>query len=318
VAKHLSGIPGGTTNVEQNSSGYVLVTPARNEETTLATTIESVINQTIPPREWIIVSDQSTDRTDAIVKEYSARVPYLRLLRLEQRPQRSFASVVFVTEAGVQALQTKDYQFIGLLDADIRFPANYYEGMLQRFATEPGLGLAGGLVMDCIGGKRHRAGKSLLDVAGAVQFFRRECFESLGGLVPLPEGGWDTITCAQARMHGFITRTFEDLEVDHLKPRNIAEGDVLKRYRQLGVRGYAVGNHPLFEVTKCAYRCLQPPFLIGGTMRLAGFVGCYLRGRKRHLSGEIIRFIREEQLRRLFRMKPAPASRSKAREFSQV
>lgn len=310
--RETSGIRSRLSKVESKGSSYVLVTPARNEETTIAITIESVIAQTIPPKEWVIVSDESTDRTDAIIQEYSARVPYMRLLRLEQRPQRSFASVVFVTEAGVQALRTIDYQFIGLLDADIRFSTTYYEEMLRRFAQEPELGLAGGLVMDCIEGRRHRAGQSLQDVAGAVQFFRRHCFEGLDGLIPLPEGGWDTVTCVQARMHGFKTRTFEDLEVDHLKPRNIAEGGVLKRNWQLGVRGYAVGNHPLFEVTKCAYRCLQRPFLIGGAMRLAGFVDCYLRGRKRQLSAETIRFVREEQMRRLFMMRRSPTGHSEA------
>jgi len=100
-------------------------------------------------------------------------------------------------------------------------------------------------------------------------------------------------------MNGFRTRTFADLEVDHLKPRNVAEGNVWKRHRQLGARAYAVGNHPLFEFTKCAYRCFQRPLFIGGAMRLAGFVNCYLQRRKRQLSPDMIRFIRDEQMSRL-------------------
>jgi GT2 family glycosyltransferase len=136
-------------------------------------------------------------------------------------------------------------------------------------------------------------------VAGAVQFFRRRCFDTLGGLLALPEGGWDTVTCVQARMNGFTTRTIPEIEVEHLKPRNISEGNLLRRFRQLGVRSYAMGNHPLFEVLKSGYRCLQYPFLVGGLMRLVGYTECCLRRKGRMVSPEFIRFLRHEQMRRL-------------------
>lgn len=283
------------------NSTYVLITPVRNEEATIETTLRAVTRQTIPPKEWVIVSDQSTDRTDEIVKAYVASTSYIRLLQLANRPRRNFASVVFALQAGIGALETKEYDFIGLLDADIDFGERYYEEMLLRFGKDPNLGLAGGLVVDCHEGMRRKGLQSSDGVAGAVQFFRRNCFESLGGLIALPEGGWDTITCAQVRMNGFCTRTFPEIEVDHLKPRNIAEGNVLKRFWQFGVREYAVGNHPLFEVLKCGYQCLKYPFLVGGIMQMMGYCSSCIRRRKRALSVDIVRFRRGEQLTRLFR-----------------
>lgn len=279
---------------------YVLITPARNEEATIGITIESVIRQTIRPKEWVIVSDGSTDRTDEIVKAYASRNAFIRLLRLEHRPARNFASVVFATETGLAALQTMEYDFIGLLDADIQFAKEYYEQIMERFVNDPQLGLAGGLVIDCYQGQRRRSVQSLGDVAGAVQLFRRKCFESMGDLVAIPEGGWDTITCVRVRMDGYKTRTIPEIEVDHLKPRNIAEGNIPKRFRQLGVREYALGNHPLFEFLKCAYRCFEYPFFLGGFMRLVGFASCYFSRRKRMLPMDTIRFIRQEQMARLF------------------
>ena len=186
-----------------NKASYVLVTPVRNEQATIGITIDCVVRQTIQPAEWVIVSDESTDQTDAIVRESASKHGFIRLLRLTRRPGRNFASVVFAAESGIAALKHQNYEFIGLLDADIRFAPNYYEQILSRFATDPGLGMAGGLVVDCYGGRRHPGPQSLRDVAGAVQFFRRQCFESLGGLVAVPEGGWDAITCVQARMRGF-------------------------------------------------------------------------------------------------------------------
>jgi biofilm PGA synthesis N-glycosyltransferase PgaC len=280
---------------------YVLVTPVRNEAATIAATIESVMQQTAPPQEWVIVSDESTDRTDEIVQQHIPRVGFLRLLRLTGRPKRNFGSVVFATEAGVAALKSTDYGFIGLLDGDVRFSANYYEEMLLRFRREPRLGIAGGAVVDCVDGQRGPAVRAMRDVAGAVQFFRRECFECLGGLVPLSEGGWDAVTCIQARMHGFTTRTFPELQVDHLKPRNISEGGYCRRTWQLGVREYALANHPLFEISKCAFRCLEYPYLLGGLLRFSGFAWAWLTRRQRVVPRDVVEFARKEQLSRLWR-----------------
>jgi len=285
--------------VAENDPAYVLVTPVRNEENTIRATLESVIHQTVLPLEWIIVSDQSTDQTDRIVQEFAARHSFIRLLRLTDRPARSFASVVFVTESGLRALTRTEHEFIGLLDADVRFGSDYFEQLIGHFRRDVSLGMAGGLVVDLINGKRHRVGKSHRDVAGAVQFFRRKCFDALGGLVAIPEGGWDTITCVQVRMQGYRTRTIQDLVVDHLKPRNKAEGNLVQRLWKLGIREYALGNHPLFELLKCAYRCFQHPFLWGGVIRFAGFFCCYLTLRQRSLPRQLVEQIRREQLQRL-------------------
>jgi biofilm PGA synthesis N-glycosyltransferase PgaC len=279
---------------------YVLITPVRNEESTIGITLDSVVHQTTPPVEWIIVSDECTDGTDKIVQDYAARYPFIHLLRLTQRPHRSFSSVVFATEAGIAALTYKDYDFIGFLDADIRFSETYYAEIMEEFAINIKLGLAGGLVVDCVDGRRVVNKQSLREVAGAVQFFRRECFESLGGLIAIPEGGWDAITCVQARMQSYSTQTFPKIQVDHLKPRNAAEGNITRRFFQLGVRDYALGNHPLFEVIKCAYRCFEQPYLFGGGMRFVGYIWCYIKRKKRMLPPEMILQIRREQLSRLF------------------
>jgi len=281
-------------------SSYVLITPVRNEESTIGTTLESVVRQTIPPAEWVVVSDESTDRTDEIVNNFAAKYPFIKLLRLNGRSNRSFSSQVFATEAGIEALSCKDYDFIGFLDADIRLAKTYYADIMAKFAGNSNLGLAGGLVVDCVGGQRVPIKQSLRDVAGGVHFFRRECFDLLGGLVAIPEGGHDTITCIQVRMLDFSTQTFPEIRVDHLKPRNASEGNIAKRNMQLGFRDYALGNHPLFETVKCAYRCLEQPYLIGGAMRFVGYFWCYIIQRKRMLSPEITQEIRREQLARLF------------------
>lgn len=292
--------PAAVSVSKMKNSVYVLITPVRNEQATIGITIESVIRQSIHPAEWIIVSDESTDNTDEIVKQYATKHEFIRLLRIERRPERNFASVVFATETGIAALKTKDYEFIGLLDGDVRFPEDYYETVLGRFAKDSQLGLAGGLVVDFYDGRYHPSPQSLRDVAGAVQFFRRECFEKFGGLVAVREGGWDTITCVQTRMYGYKSETFPEIVVDHLKPRNVAEGNIVRRNWQMGLREHALGNHPLFEIAKCVYRCIERPYVIAAFFRFAGYAWCCLSRRKRTVSPDMVRFVRREQMSRMF------------------
>ena len=281
------------------NTGYVLVTPMRNEEATIGITIESVLAQTVRPREWVIVSDGSTDGSEAIIRRYAAAAPFIRCLRLNTQVRRNFASVVWAIDAGCAELRCRDYAFIGILDADIRLLPDYYETVVCRFAADPLLGLAGGLVLDLKNGKAARQRHNPEEIAGAVQLFRRECFESLGGLAPIREGGWDTVTGVRARMNRYKTVAFPDLLVDHLKPRNSSEGNLVRRTWQLGTRDYAVGNDPLFELLKCCSRSCESPMLIGAVARWTGYFSCWLAGRKRIVPPEVIAFSQTEQRSRI-------------------
>jgi poly-beta-1,6-N-acetyl-D-glucosamine synthase len=285
-----------TTNTSE--CRYVLLTPAKNEESTIGKTIDSVLNQSLIPSEWIIISDGSTDETDSIVAAAAQANAWIRLIQLPARERRSFSAVVHATEFGIKALKLADYAYLGLLDADIRFPSDYFERLIDRFARNPALGLAGGMVVD-VGTSKKQIPRNLWDVPGAVQFFRRSCFESLGGLLAIPEGGWDALTCAKARMNGFQTRLYPDLIVDHLKPRNVSQGGVLRRTCQLGARDYALGYYPLFEFAKCVSRMTEPPFAISAIARFIGFCNAAVQRQPRLIPAELVNFVRKEQVRRL-------------------
>ena len=277
---------------------YVLVTPVRDEEATIGRTIESVLKQTALPCEWVIVSDGSTDGTDEIVRRAAEKNPWIRLLPLTPRPGRSFAAVVYNTETGIRSLEARDYAYLGLLDSDVEFQADYFEQIMQRFKAEPALGLAGGVVID-IGLPRDRFPRNRIDVPGAVQFFRRECFERIGGLIPIPEGGWDAMSCTMARMHGYQTRLFTDLVVDHLKPRNVSQGGAFRRKWQMGVRDHALGYHPLFEFVKCLGRLADAPVVVGAVAWWVGYCMAFIQQRPRRVDAPVVGHIRREQMERL-------------------
>jgi len=122
----------------------------------------------------------------------------------------------------------------------------------------------------------------------------------LGGLLAIPEGGWDALTCARARMIGYETRLLPDLVVDHLKPRNSAEGGLLPRHWQLGVRDYALGCHPVFDAVKCLSRLRHGQVLIAACAWWTGYCCALLRRHQRQIPQELLDFVRSEQRQRLF------------------
>jgi glycosyltransferase involved in cell wall biosynthesis len=62
------------------------IIPARNEELAIARAVESVAAQP-EIEEIIVVNDQSTDNTSAILADLSARIPRLKILNVESLPE---------------------------------------------------------------------------------------------------------------------------------------------------------------------------------------------------------------------------------------
>src|SRR5712691_5562273 len=205
---------------------YTLITPARNEAAFIEGTIKSVIAQTCRPARWIIVSDGSTDGTDEIVQRYAAAHSWIELLRMPERRDRQFAAKAHAFNAGFARLKGLAFDIIGNLDADITFDPDYIEFLLARFVADPRLGVAGTpFVEDASQKHRHTYAHrfaQLEHVSGACQLFRRQCFEQVGGYVPIKGGAIDWIAVTTARMKSWKTRTF--LEKTCFHHRKIGTG----------------------------------------------------------------------------------------------
>jgi glycosyltransferase involved in cell wall biosynthesis len=243
---------------------YVLITPARNEATFLEQTAMCVVRQTARPEKWVIVSDGSTDGTDEIA----------------------------------QQLDGVTYDVIGNLDADLTFDDEYFAFLLEKFAANPRLGVAGTPFRDQ-GVQYDFRFSSVEHVSGACQLFRRECFEDIGGYVPMKLGGIDHVAVITARMRGWKTRTFPEKHcVHHRKMGSALHGRIRAIYR-VGVLDYALGCHPLWEMFRAAYQATQRPRIVRGVVLYTGYLAAAARRLERPVSAELVAFRRGEQMRRL-------------------
>jgi len=278
---------------------YVLITPARNEAEFIELSIKSMVAQTVRPAKWVIVSDGSTDGTDEIVKKYAAEHEWIELLRMPERRERHFAGKVYAFNAGYARMKDLSYEVIGLVDGDISFDEQYFSFLLGKLNGDSKLGLVGTPFKGISSPAYDYRFVSIEHVSGCCKLFRRECFEDIGGYVPVKNGGIDHIAVLTARMKGWKTRTFTEKVVLHHREIGTAESGVIKRGFRTGAQDYSLGGHPLWEICRTLYHMTRKPFVVGGLVLGAGYFWSMIRRKERPISAEMIAFRRREQMQRL-------------------
>ena len=280
---------------------YVLITPARNEEANIENAIQSVIAQNVLPKRWVIVSDGSTDDTDEIVNKYLAEHSWIEFIRMPEHRDRQFAAKVQCFNAGYDKVKELDFHIIGNLDADISFDKDYFKFLIDKFAANAKLGVAGTPFVE--DGKHYDYRFTNIEhVSGACQLFRRECFEEIGGYVPIESGGIDWVAVTTARMKGWKTRTFTEKTCFHHRKIGTGNTSPMGAWFRQGRKDYFLGNHPLWELFRSYYQMTKKPYIIGGGCLLSGFVGAMLKRTYMPISKELIEFVRKEQVQRLKRL----------------
>jgi len=287
---------------------YVLITSARNEAELIESTILSVVAQTVRPLKWVIVSDGSTDGTDAIISKYAADHPWIELMRMPERRQRSFGGKAHAVNAAYASVRSLDFQVVVNLDADISVSRDHFAYLLSKLAADPALGIVGAPFQEASGETYDYRFVSIEHVSGACQVFRRRCFEEINGYTPLAGGGVDHVAVIRARMNGWKTRTFVDRVCLHHRKIGTAEHSTLKAWFRTGVKDYSLGGHPLWELSRAMFRMTRRPFLVGGLALGAGYFWAAIRRVERPLPPEFQAFHRREQMRRMKKflaLKPA-------------
>jgi glycosyltransferase involved in cell wall biosynthesis len=278
---------------------YVLITPAHNEEAFIEKTIVSVINQTVLPVKWVIVDDGSTDKTPEIIGRYLPQHPWMEMVQMPPRRDRSFAAKVQSFNAGYQRVQGLQYEVIGNLDADISFDKDFLAFLVERFPEDPALGVAGTIFReegyssekDSFEGQKH--------VSGQCQLFRRRCFEEIGGYIPHRAGGIDWMAVTTARMRGWTTKSFREKSFFHHRHLGTAGRGVLSAMFSYGEKDYYLGGHPVWELFRVAYRTTKRPYILAGLSLGLGYCWAFVCRTPRPVSRELMTFHRQEQMLKL-------------------
>jgi biofilm PGA synthesis N-glycosyltransferase PgaC len=278
---------------------YVLMTPAKDEAEFVGPMLESVVRQTIRPLRHIVVDDGSRDETPRIVEDFARRYDFIALRSNQHTGKRAFGSKVLALNAAYDELKKLNYNFIGCLDADMTLPPEYYEGIMRKMRENPKLGIASGLCLNKSGNEFKRIMSNSQHVPGAFQFFRKECYEQIGGYQKVSVAGIDSLAEIKARMHGWETRAFEDLHGFHHKPIGSATAGPLKTSYKRGMTDYLLGKHPLYVMLKSVRRLRNRPYGVDAMAHLLGYFGPLFRRTPRDVDHRVLSYVRSEEMQTL-------------------
>jgi len=269
---------------------YIIATSAHNEADRLPAVVDVVRSQTLLPLRWVIVSDGSTDGTDDYLRRLSKELDWVLYLRREKTPEemkrieKAAPGKARAIAMAWKAVENLAFAFFANLDADVTFQVDYYEQLVARLEENPRLGIAGGALTNVLlDGTPAPGGFSKTDyVAGAVQTFRRECFQQIGGYRPY--GHEDGIAVEMAKKLGWQVRSFPELPVlHHVRPMGYEQTIKSKvpTCFYLGKMHY-VCRVPLWKAAgHVARRVFQKPRLVAGVAMAAGYVWAVARRAER-------------------------------------
>jgi poly-beta-1,6-N-acetyl-D-glucosamine synthase len=281
------------------SQRLLVISPVRNEERNIAAVAEAMASQTRPPDAWVVVEDGSTDRTAEILAQFAGQLDFMTVVDAAKAPDAPSSNDRLATGAaprafnrGLHSVDWHSFTHIAKLDGDTELPPRYFELLLERFAHEPTLGLAGGVRVE------RTAEREIFErvptrhhVPGALKCYTRDCFQAIGGMQE--RLAWDTIDEVYARMRGFQTRAFPDLLAVHHRPWGSADGQLRGRARH-GRCAYVV-HYPLAWTTLRAVKTAHmQPLGLSGLAYLGGYLGAAARRTPRVEDPEFRRFFRRE------------------------
>lgn len=217
---------------------YYIVIPSYNEEALISLTLQSLISQTVLPSKIVVVNDNSTDRTAEIVLNFAKDNPFITLVnKTSSAIHLPGSKVIQAFQKGFETLDN-EYDIIVKIDADLIFPSNYFETVINHFESDDRIGMAGGFcyiekngewILENLTDKDH--------IRGALKAYRKETFQQIGGLKPAM--GWDTVDELLCKYYNWKVVTDSTLHVKHLKPTG-ANYNKTARFKQ-GEAFYTLG-----------------------------------------------------------------------------
>lgn len=258
--------------VEDISPKYILITPAKNEESSILECIQAITRQTIIPALWLIVDDGSTDNTPKIIRDSVNKHEWIENIVLEKSDRDLGIHYSFVCISGFEYI-TKycqehgvKYDYLGLVDADMILDKNFFEYLLSKFKEDPNLGIASGSTW-YIDDDQIEYAKQREDLpSGAARLWRKKCFEETGGY-QLTHAA-DSVSNIKAILRGWNVRRFKEIKAVQTRKTSSAEG-LWNGWKDIGKRAYYVGVGPIFALLKSIRYSFENPYYIG----LAYFTG---------------------------------------------
>lgn len=215
-----------------------VVMPAYNSADFIREAIESVLNQTYPHFELIVIDDGSSDNTVQIVEEYQARDPRVKLIKQQN------AGVGAARNVGISTAQ---HPWIALMDSDDIALPERFEKQIAAIEANPDVVMWSSETrnMSDTGQARQeskyggptsreefndlRRRGQMIYLATTAAIFRKDIAEQIGGFDPRFRSAGDTEFWDRMAAHGPTLALAEPLVLYRLH----RQGIMAKRFAEL-------------------------------------------------------------------------------------
>jgi glycosyltransferase involved in cell wall biosynthesis len=281
-----------------NKYDYILATPCKNEESSLPALAESIINQTIMPKLWVIVDDGSTDKSYEILKDLELKHSWIKILSCKEAKRDLSFHYAKIVDSGLKfavefcAQHDLSFAYIGLIDADMILENRFFEKIIDRFEKNPNLGVASGSTAYYDSDELiTETGRDNLPIGG-LRLWRRKCFFETGGF-PITYSA-DSVSNVLAILKGWELKKFDDIMGIQTRRTSSSVG-LWKGYKTKGESDYYRDYHPLYVMLKVIKYIFTYPFYIG-IAYLYGYIKAVFKFREKINIPQVREYYRNKHL----------------------
>jgi glycosyltransferase involved in cell wall biosynthesis len=239
-------MPNASAPQERATKRYWALVLTRNGEDTIQSTVNSIIDQMVPPLNTCVIDDGSTDETPSILmklkQEHSEDFSFVSL------PDRGYdiRRVVRNINVGIETQRKKNDirpEYILISGDDCFYPKEYTEELINRMSEDERIVIASGEIQGV-----H---KPDVTPRGSGRFIRASFLDKIGGCFP-PYYGYEGWILQKALQLGYSVKNYADLKFQHLRRLGDKHG-----FKDWGLAMKCLGYHPL----EVLYRCIKYPLI---------------------------------------------------------
>ena len=224
----------------------------------LRPTLDSILNQSLPPQRVVVVDDGSRDATPAILSEYARKkaslVEVVTLVDRGYDIRRVPANINKAWMATrVLGLKTDYFMISG---DDCIYPRKYASTLISRMRREPETVVASG--HPTAGGRLSKEHSP----SGSGRMVNSSFWTEIGEEYPV-KAGWETWLLYKAQEKGYRVKLFNEVVFEHVRPRGAQH-----QLTYWGAAMHNLGYHQLYAFGRIARNVANRSITFDGSLSM--------------------------------------------------
>jgi len=251
-----------------------VVIPARNESSHLPKTLSNLTQQTLKPKQIIVVNDNSTDSTKEIAQSYPNTIVVDFPTKHSNWQARKELALVF--NYGLKELEKIEHDYTMILGADHLLPKDYLEKIINIMEQDRNTVICSGSIEN----------EFAIVPRGSGRVVRTQFWRSIEFRYPV-NFGFESYLIYKARSMGYQAKYLEELKTTTQRKTAITYDS--RMFFNYGQACRALGYTPQYMLAVCAIEFTHHP-----KRALYHFLG-YLSSKADFYENDVRNYVKKQQ-----------------------